>query len=310
MMFVAAAAMMFASCDKEEENNTNSGNNPGGGETPALSGFNENGASNALFSVAENNQVRFSRGNLQYQASTGTWRFAEEQYNIIGEGNLNISPTYDGWIEFFCWGTSGWNSGANCYMPYTADGMNTDFFVGGSYENDLTGEYANADWGVYNAISNGGNQAGMWRTPTEAEWRYLFFERANATEKFGWANIAENADYAHNYRGLVILPDTWTLPEGLAFKNASEEHVNEYTLTEWRKMENNGAIFLPAAGSRGEDRMYGLWFTGIYWAATYAFLSPDHITALNFGVGATSLNIGDGISRGANASVRLIQDVE
>ena len=302
MMFVAAAAMMFSSCGKEENNDNGGGN---GGVTPTLSGFDENGASNALFSVAENKQVRFSHGNLQYQASTDTWRFAEEQYQILGDGNLNISPTYDGWIEFFNWGTSGWNSGANSYKPYSTDGMNEDIFVGGSYENDLTGEYANADWGVYNAISNGGNQAGMWRTPTEAEWRYLFFERANATEKFGWAQIDEGM-----YRGLVILPDTWTLPEGLTFKNASESHVNEYTLTEWRKMEAAGAILLPAAGQRGTDRIYNKWSTGLYWASTYSLLSPDHVTALNFGIGSASLNIGDGISRGTNASVRLIQDVE
>lgn len=303
----AATMMLFSSCGKEENNDNGGGN---GGDTPTLSGFNENGASNALFSVAENKQVRFSRGNLQYKASTGTWRFAEEQYQILGDSNLNISPTYDGWIEFLCWGTSGWNSGANCYMPYTVIGMNDDFFVGGSYENDLTGEYANADWGVYNAISNGGNQAGMWRTPTEAEWRYLFFERANATEKFGWAHIAENVDVEHNYRGLVILPDTWTLPEGLTFKNASESHVNEYTLPEWRKMEAAGAIFLPAAGSRGENRMYYVWSTGLYWASTYANISPDYVTALSFGVGASSINIGDGVNRGTSASVRLIQDVE
>ena len=39
------------------------------------------GAINSLFSVSDDLQVRFSRGNLQYQASTNTWRFAENQYD-------------------------------------------------------------------------------------------------------------------------------------------------------------------------------------------------------------------------------------
>lgn len=300
---VAMVATAMVACGDDDNENI-----PGGGETPTLTGFDENGASIATFSVGEGKQIHFSRGNLQYQASTNTWRFAEEQYAILGNGNLNISPSYDGWIEFFSWGTSGWNSGAIAYMPYSTNELNSDFLIGGNYQNDMTGEYSNADWGVYNAISNGGNRSGMWRTLTEMEWNYLFFERNNATEKFGWANIAENIDWEHNYRGLVILPDTWTLPDGLTFKNASENHVNEYTLPEWRKMEAAGAIFLPAAGNRGTDRMYGVWSTGLYWAATYEYISQDYVTAMNFGIGSSSLKIGDGINRSSNASVRLVKD--
>ena len=42
-----------------------------------------------------------------------------------------------------------------------------------------------ADWG-YNAIANGGNQAGFsWRTPTNDEWGYLFNTRADAASKKG-----------------------------------------------------------------------------------------------------------------------------
>ena len=60
---------------------------------------NDNGAIKAAFSVSADKKVYFSKGNLQYQASTGTWRFAENQYDIIGEDNANISSTYSGWID-------------------------------------------------------------------------------------------------------------------------------------------------------------------------------------------------------------------
>lgn len=39
------------------------------------------------FLTANGEYIQFAPGNLQYQASTGTWRFAENQYDVIGEGN-------------------------------------------------------------------------------------------------------------------------------------------------------------------------------------------------------------------------------
>ena len=62
---------------------------------------------------SEGKQVYFSQGNLQYQASTNTWRFAENQYDAIGNDNSNISSTNEGWIDLFGWGTSGYNNTAN-----------------------------------------------------------------------------------------------------------------------------------------------------------------------------------------------------
>ena len=45
------------------------------------------------FSVSATQKVSFSQGNLQYRASTDTWRFAENQFVCIGENNSNISST-------------------------------------------------------------------------------------------------------------------------------------------------------------------------------------------------------------------------
>ena len=87
---ILLASLALFSCTRE------------GGDDPAsVGGFDANGASNALFSVGPNTQVHFSKGNMQYQASTGTWRFAEHQYDFIGENNEQISPYYSGWIDLF-----------------------------------------------------------------------------------------------------------------------------------------------------------------------------------------------------------------
>jgi len=55
---------------------------------------------------------------LQYQASTDTWRFAEHQWDFVGDdtdgnvfendvkcNNALTSDSYDGWIDLFGWGT-------------------------------------------------------------------------------------------------------------------------------------------------------------------------------------------------------------
>ncbi|MBQ0016452.1 MAG: hypothetical protein KBT04_05665, partial [Bacteroidales bacterium] len=230
------------------------------------------GALNGLFSVAEGKQVRFAQGNLQYTTTgthacadgtikQGTWRFAEHQYdyvgsasqlnslnqgnvasgNVSGSDNANVSSSYTGWIDLFGWGTSGHN-GCNPYLS-----TNDNSYYGPSGSNNLTGIYANYDWGVYNAISNGGNVAGKWRTLTNSEWEYLLNTRTDASSKWGIATV-------NGVHGVVFLPDSWTLPGGCTFTSdhGSEWASNNYSTTQWEVMESAGALFLPAAGSRGD----------------------------------------------------------
>ncbi len=220
----------------------------------------ENGAIQAAFSISATEQVYFSQGNLQYQASTNTWRFAENQYDIIGDNNSNISSTYSGWIDLFGWGTSGWNSGANAYQPYSTRTNNEDYYPGGSSSNNLTGSYANADWGVYNKISNGGNTAGQWRTLTYEEWKYLLNTRTDASALKGFATV-------NGVRGMILLPDNWTTPDGITF-NSNGFRSNTYTTSDWAKMEANGAVFLPAAGYRYGSEVYAVGSDGDYWSSS------------------------------------------
>ncbi len=330
MMFVAAAAMMFASCGKDEDNNANNGGNNGGGnggdnpggiDSPALAGFDADGASLALFSVGEGRQVRFSRGNLQYQASTGLWRFAEQQYDMIGAGNDNISSTYSGWIDLFGYGTSGWNSSAVAYQPYSNSHNDNDYYPGGNSAVDLSGAYAQMDWGVYNAIANGGNQAGMWRTLSFEEWQYLISPEWEPNEvrngKNGLATVM-------GIQGLVILCDNFVLPDDLTFVPGDYDYElmemtynnNVYEEADWRRMEAAGAIFLPAAEMRGEGGTIVLgndpWRlgSGHYWTSTGTNCgSGDGIAEVScFGFGNASGGTGFGCTSASNGfSVRLVK---
>ena len=159
------------------------------------------GSIHAVFFVSETKRVIFSKGNLQFNptlgthtradgtTAPGTWRFAEKQTDYF-KGDSIVSATYDGWICHFAWGTSGWSgSGATYYQPYDGyiyiysndktygpEGANADSIAklyGPQGNYDLTGDYAYADWGVYNPISNGGNKPGMWRTLSRDEFYYF-----------------------------------------------------------------------------------------------------------------------------------------
>ncbi len=252
-----------------------------------------------VFSVSNNKTILFSKGNLQYQASTKTWRFAEHQYDIIGSDNSNISSSYSGWIDLFGWGTSGWNSGANAYQPYSTSKNPRDYYPGGDYTNNLNGSYANADWGVYNKISNGGIQAGQWRTLTNEEWSYLFYTRADASSKKGFATV-------NNVKGLVLLPDDWTLPTGVTFTSGASGSFaqNTYLASDWSKMEANGAVFLPAAGYRLGTDVYHVGSYGYCWSSSaYDYYYASCLSFDGYGVDTYDYR-----SRYCGRSVRLVYD--
>lgn len=237
----------------------------------------DEGALSGEFSVSATKKVRFSKGNLQYQASTAIWRFAEHQYDIIGEDNTNISATYDGWIDLFGWATSGSNiSNTNAGGGKAPYYTNITASMYGTTRTHISG--TDFDWGVYNSISNGGNRPGIWRTLTQPEWAYLFARNA----KWGLAKISEGST---SVNGVVLIPDTWNLPSGCSFSSGSTSgfNTNEYSLSNWQLMENSGAVFLPFAGWRqtGSDRISvpnrddegnGSW----YWSSSAVTLSTSN----------------------------------
>lgn len=217
------------------------------------------GAISGVFSVSVDKKVYFSQGNLQYQASTNTWRFAEYQWDVIGEANENISSTYSGWIDLFGWGTSGFD-GKSPYMT-SSNGDN----YGNAYY-DIAG--TNYDWGVYNAISNGGNKANTWRTLTKVEWMYVFDIRTT-TSGIRYAKSCVN-----NVNGVILLPDDWnTNTYSLNYTNSAGADFtsNTITSTQWTTLEEAGAVFLPAAGNRDGTSVNGVGSNGSYWSASHYY---------------------------------------
>ena len=262
-----------------------------------------------VFTVAAGKHVLFSQGNLQYNAvlrshacgdgstQPGTWRFAQNQWERMGANNRSVASDYDGWIDLFGWGTSGYDrAGVAADQPWDSSDDGSNYGT----ESALT-EYS--DWAQYNTIINGGiNGApapGVWSVLTLAEWQYLFSKRANAANLICFGTLV-------NIPGIFLLPDNWTSSIEVTIKTESgttETHPVSYFMSDagfswtpyvegdyttsamqtnviarstdaskdlWTALEASGVVFLPAAFQRsgsGGGSLTGQ-YNGFYWTAT------------------------------------------
>lgn len=340
-------------CKAPDSGGGSGGDNPGGGDDPVNpgggdgdGGGNGDGDGGSATAMINNNfkampftvdndgrTIVFSQGNLQYHAVSKTWRFAGQQWEFVGdnaEGNVyenGVKSTnrdiakseYSGWIDLFGWGTSGWNSGAVEYQPMAYSATAEDYYPGGDPYNNLTGNYAEADWGVHNSILNGGNKKGMWRTLTTDEWAYILYYRDGGAALVSSASI-------DGVKGIVILPDNgFNVPAGLefmsfaaksdinwnesmhAYEAKSDIHdVNQYTVDEWAMMEAAGAVFLPCCGRRKYVNMDGANWLACYWSSTACENYEGN--ARSIGCQGSGFYIYASNSRSYAYSVRLVRD--
>ena len=274
------------------------------------------GALVGKFSVSSTDKVYFSKGNLQYTKSTGKWSFMDHQYSTVETTSQAIGGDYASQdvVSLFGWGTSGWNNGNQYYQPYNTANTTSSYGPknGTTRTYDLTGDYANADWGRNNAISNGGNTANTWRTLTKDEWTYLFNTRSAST-----VNGTENARYAKAYlfgttHGVIIFPDVYThpagvtAPTGINATNYTSWNGNRYTATDWAKMEAAGCVFLPAAGRRDGTNIFNVDAYVRYWTSTYYSAQM----AYHVGIAESGMNPADYNQKYFGYSVRLVRDAD
>lgn len=201
------------------------------------------GALSGLFSISNNVRVRFSQGNLQYQASSGTsgtWRFATNQWDYVGDAtqgnvyengvkcnNLSISSSYSGWIDLFGWGTNGYGT----TLPYANDRETAHYGVVNS-----SGSLGLYEWGR-NPIANGGNDNDpeLWFTLKSAQWTHLLTVRqvnGGTGNGYSYSIVTVN-----NVKGLLLYHDNFYL------QNSYNGRTDLTAVPE-------GCVFLPYAGLR------------------------------------------------------------
>ena len=141
-----------------------------------------------VFSVAPDKQVSFSQGNLQYLPAANIWKFADTQYEYLGNANKYLKPTFRNWVDLFGW------SANNTTAPF---GVSTSTNAA-----DYAGSFV--DWGT-NTIC--GDAPGTWRTLSRDEWEYLLNGRENAQQLRTKGSV-------EGKEGVILLPDSWICPEG------------------------------------------------------------------------------------------------
>ena len=251
-------------------------------------------------SISSTQKVRFAPGNLRATYTTAnstsgwTWSFATNQYDYIGGRSEGGSETQTGNNFINGNGTVSTNGTVDLFGWSTAK---TYYGINNSTDNgDYSGDFV--DWG---GLTIGKYNPGTWRTLTSAEWAYVFQGRTNASQKYGHGSV-------NGVNGMIILPDMWVLPDGLSFTAGNSAWTNSYTIAQWALMEENGAVFLPAAGGRYDNTVYSVGDYGCYWSSTPHESNASNAYSVDFDSG--DLRPQTNGSRCRARSVRLARVVE
>ena len=253
----------------------------------------------------EPKKVRFSQGNLQYLAFENKWQFAESQYTYIGNNPGNSTdpgsdPDSDNrsnqneWIDLFNWGASGYDS----KYPY--------IIYPKSYTAPTSISGTNYDWGVQNAVYNGGNTANVWYTMTSTYWNTILNNTTyRPTDRYLKAKIGSTY-------GLIVFADDYLVPCGVSYSGTNTASTNWSVCWDatdvWEMMETAGAVFLPAAGHSRTYTGFSIVncnSIGKYWTTT---TNSSNSNTLTFTDSQTQYNYST--SRNTACSVRLVKDVE
>lgn len=261
------------------------------------------------FSVSSTKRVKFSKGNLQavigsgptdtYNYTASSWKFAEHQYNIIGNTAGNNSFAVGTMVDLFGWvgASATWNTYGLCtnttssYNPYY--GINQD-------------EELKTDWGSISGVVSACGSG--WYSLSTFEWLYLFSQRVGSSSKYGQCQIETESGIV---TGMLLIPDSWSKPSNCTVKtgNGAFNRVT-YSATAasgatnaWCDMEAAGAVFLPAAGYRQGLSTGRVGEYGYYWSSPSV---AEDAFCIYFSSGSRSIQ--NYSTRFIGYSVRLVKD--
>lgn len=189
------------------------------------------------FAISSTQYVRFTPGNLQanYNGGTPQWRFAKEQYDIIGTQDISKYKTPSGgeypWYDLFGWGATGQPASGETNVPFWTYGTSGSAAEQAKFRSDKNSANANLttsdDWGA-NVIEGAASKT--YRTLTKTQWDYIFSHYTPKASK-------------------IVVSSTRTV-NGMVIQPSGTPKTSYNTLAEWRTAEQNGAVFFPSAGYR------------------------------------------------------------
>ena len=270
------------------------------------------------FSVSSTKKVKFAKGNLQatYNGSSWTWKFAEHQWDYVGNaaGNTSVTATSpfissNATVDLFGWvGASSTWTGVNQYGITSSTAKNA---VDG-YGNVAT-ESLKADWGSIPGVVSA--YGGGWYTLSSTEWKYVISERisgatVNGTPNARYTEATINTD-GISVNGVILFPDGVTIVAGEATTwgkvNGTSNWATKCTSAQWSALESKGCVFLPVAGYRNRASVINVGSSGRYWSSTPNSSDVDYAYTLFFISGGMNPQSGD--NRYYGFSVRLAREI-
>lgn len=263
----------------------------------------ENGTNPHKFTVADGKKVYFSQANLYYAGNVFGFEPNEVTFGRVVEDawNAYTDPTH---VSHFFWSQN------------VSEAVAEDFDTEHGHSDAYIFTNSSTDASLPNPSFTANGQTGVWRTLTSDDWVALL----GRSGKTGMGKVGNCTN------GLIILPDDWTgCPAGLSFVPSDLDDTgsmdysnNKYTYSQWSKMEEAGAIFLPAFGRRingsqfcieGPYIPFGLH--GYYWSSNI-YVGEDHFNfsyALRF-VSSEEINGADKYSFGRASTMRLVRSAD
>ena len=191
-----------------------------------------------VFSVSDNKQIQFSKGNLYWDETNKKFGFEANQYDF-----------QDKWFGTYCVSHFYWSKTASVtYVEVYNDSgkQSSDVFF-----TNTTSDTANKDFTV-NGVT------GKYRTLSWNEWQYLFGSSEARDERYQYpVTVCGIA------KCMVLAPDD--------FKPLKDLTKEKYSPEEWAEAEERGLVCLPPASIRdGSVVDPGYIGNGYYWSSTSA----------------------------------------
>ena len=273
--------------------------------------------------------VHFTQGNLQYIGSAKNesgdaapyWRIAETQFSYLGNSNYKPSAADAGTrmpenadTDLFGWGEvtpSGNTADSKGNTGFLCSNVNSDYQQSIAAANiELPAE---ANWatkfnnGTKLYIEQGKEYSGIagdiYYCLTKTEWTNLFANQywcgATVTLKDGTTKV----------KGIVVCPSSIETLEAAQAIIGNNAGTGSHTPTglfdecalDQATVDENGLLFLPAAGYRRGTSVSNVGSGGVYWSTT----SSGATTASNVFSGATNFFSACSYNRYDGVSVRL-----
>ena len=257
--------------------------------------FEENLVLGGVFTVAKDDKgnvkkVRFTRGNLYYDGSS---KIEQHQYDFNSASYTNSTAH----VSHFMWYKT-LNESVKKKYEETGTSASDTFFT-------------NQSTFTVDGFSKAGSCFAL------SDWEYLLTERTAST-----VNGTTNARYfkgciqkedGTSMNGMFIFPDVFTWPSSVKtlpdeINEASSGYDNKYTYNDFKRLQDAGIVFLPAAGFRdgndGDTLIFSAGSLGFYWSA-----SPDgDFSAFDLNFFSGGVNPGHDDSRRQACSVRLVTE--